>query len=38
VAAKTVSQLETGKRTAYPKTVRKLTKSLGVELSSVPKD
>jgi DNA-binding XRE family transcriptional regulator len=37
-APKTVSQLETGKRTAYPKTVRKLTEVLGVELSSVLKD
>jgi DNA-binding XRE family transcriptional regulator len=37
-AAKTISQLETGKRTAYPKTVRKLTDVLGVELSSVLKD
>jgi DNA-binding XRE family transcriptional regulator len=36
-APKTISQLETGKRTAYPKTVRKLTDVLGVELSSVLK-
>ncbi len=37
-APKTISQLETGKRTAYSKTVRKLTDVLGVELSSVLKD
>lgn len=34
-AAKTVSQLETGKRTAYPKTIRKLTDVLGIELASI---